>query len=124
MRVIKWNLPHAISALAGRMRARMVDENPSHRLGRDPEEVGPVLPFHRPLVDELEEGLVDERRRLQGVVRALLSHVAGRELPQLAMDLRHQPVERLLLAIAPLLQEPGDLGRGTVHFLKDTAPRS
>ena len=91
------------------MRARMIDEDPTHCLRRDPEEVGPVLPSHRPLVDELEEGLVDERRRLQGVVQALFSQVAGRELPQLTVDLRQQPVERLLLAIAPFLEEPCDL---------------
>jgi hypothetical protein len=98
--------------------ARVVNENPPHGLGRDPEEVRAVLPFHRPLIDELEEGLVDEGGGLQGVVRALLSEVAGREFPQLPVDLRHQPIERLLLPIAPLLQKPGDLGRGTVHFVR------
>src|SRR5688572_29986091 len=101
----------------------MVHQNTPHRLRRDAEEVGPILPFHRPLIDELDERLVDERRWLQGVVRALLSQVAGRQLPQLPIDLRNQAVERLLLAIAPLLKQAGNLGRRTFHPVRINLPR-
>ena len=57
--------------LLGRVGARMVDEDPSHGLSGDAEEVGAILPLHFPLIDELEERLVDEGCWLQRVVGAL-----------------------------------------------------
>ena len=109
-RVIERDGPLAGSALVGRMGARVIHENPAHRLGGDPEKMGPVLPADRTLIDQPDKGLVDERRRLQGVVGALAPQVAGRQPAQLGVDLRQEPVERVLPPIAPILQQPCDFG--------------
>jgi hypothetical protein len=86
------------------MRSGVVDKYPSHCLRGNAKEVCAILPFHRALVDELDERFIDERGRLQGVVGTFFPQVARRQFPQLAMDFGHQPVQGLLLAVAPFLQ--------------------
>ena len=44
----------------------MIDEQPPHHVRRDGEEVRAVLPPHAALVDQLQVGLVHERRRRAG----------------------------------------------------------
>jgi hypothetical protein len=74
--------------------------------------VGAVLPAHPPLVDELEERLVDQRRRLQRVALALAAEVPPGQQLQLAADERQQAVERRAVAIAPGDEQVRDLPRG------------
>ena len=100
----------ARTALPRRVCARVIDQNSPHCLRRNAEEMGPVLPPDRTLVNELQERLVDERGRLERVVRALAPQVAGRKPPQFGIHLRQQPLERVLTSVAPLLQQPCDLG--------------
>jgi hypothetical protein len=52
--------------------------------------VGAVLKLARPFGGEPHERFVDERRRLQGLPRALAAHVAGGDAAQLVIDERHQ----------------------------------
>ena len=85
-------------------------------LGRDGEEVGAVVPAHGARVDQAHVGLVDQRRRLQRVVRPLPPHVAPSQPMQLGLDERDQAIERRLLPVAPGQQQSGDVvGRGVGH---------
>jgi hypothetical protein len=89
--------------LGGLTRARVVDENPAHRLRRNPKEVTPVLPLDTTLIDELEIGLVHEGGRRNGVIRALSPQVRFRELFELAV----QDLDQLTLR-NPVALTPGD----------------
>ena len=71
---------------------RVVHQDPANGSRRNGEEVCPVLPFHPCLVDQLDVRLVNESRRLQGVVRPLGGETASREATQLVI---HQWVETL-----------------------------
>jgi len=83
----------------------MVDQDPAHGLRRDPEEVRAALPSNRPLIDELEKGLVDEGGGLQRVIDPLASHVACGQPPQLGVDDRKQLIARFVAPVAPLLKQ-------------------
>ena len=83
------------------MSAGVIDQDMAHRLRRDTEEMGAVLPFDLALVDEPEVCLADERRRLQWVAGRFAPHVAASHLPQAFIDHRHQVIERVAPAIAP-----------------------
>ena len=67
--------------------ARVLDQNPSHGLGRSGEEVAPIVP---PLwlidVDQAEICLVDERCGLQRLSGLLLDHFLSGQLPQFVVD--------------------------------------
>src|SRR5262249_36511670 len=89
--------------------ARMVDEDAAHRLSRDGEEVGAVLPVHAPVVDQAHVRLVDQRSGLQAVAGPLAFHVAVREAAKLVVHDRGQPGERALVAVAPGTQERTDV---------------
>jgi hypothetical protein len=90
--------------------ARMIHENAAHHPSRDGEEVGAVLPGDRFSVDQADIGFVDQGRCLQAVPHALPGHAAPRDLVQLAMDQRNQPLARSLVALSPFEQQCGDIG--------------
>ena len=92
-------------------RSRVIDQNAAHQLRGDPEKVRPILPLHVPLVDQLEVGLVHERGALERVIGALAREIPAGNRPELPVDERHQPFERLRAAILPLDQQLGDLRR-------------
>ncbi len=87
----------------------MVDQDPPHRLRGDREEVPAVLPLDSGLVDQPEVGLVDERGRLQRLVRPFAAELAPGDRAQLAVDPRHQALGRAVLAARPGLEQCGDL---------------
>ena len=60
-------------------------------------------------VDQPEIGLVDERRGLEAVARALSRHAAPRDAVKLPVDERNQPLEGALVAPPPFEKQPGDL---------------
>ena len=95
-------------------RAGVVDEDSAHHPSRDRKEVRAVVPGDVPSPSTSRTiRLVDERRRLEAVPRALAGHAAPRDLVQLAMDERNQALEGTLVALPPLEQQPGDV-RGMV----------
>jgi hypothetical protein len=55
--------------------------------------VSPVLPLHRVLLDQPEVGLVDERGRLERVVRPLNREIVASEAAQLRVHRRGHLVE-------------------------------
>lgn len=60
---------------------RGIDEDATYHLGGDAEEMRPVLPLYRSLIDELQEGFVHQCSRLERVIRTLAPQIAGGELP-------------------------------------------
>src|SRR5215207_6612199 len=90
--------------------ARVVEQDASHDLRGDGEEVRAVLPVHALLVDEPEVRLVDERRRLERVPRVLAPHEVARDAVQLSLDEREEAFERRPVAVAPCDEQPRDLG--------------
>lgn len=67
-----------------------------------------ALPLYLALVDEPHEGLVDERRGLEGVTLALTAQLAPGEQPQFVVDEWNDAGERAFIALAPSGQQVGD----------------
>jgi hypothetical protein len=61
--------------------------------------MGAALGVRRVLVDEPDVGFVDERRRLEGVIRPFPAQVAAGEPPQLLVDDRGKLVKGRLVAV-------------------------
>ena len=73
--------------------ACVIDENPSHHLCGDAEELSPVLPVYRLRIDESEISLMHERCCLQRVPASLAIQILLGESTQFVVDDRHQFVE-------------------------------
>ena len=68
-----------------------------------------VLPPHALRVSQPNEGLVDQRRWLKGVLAPLAGHIASSQPPKLGFDEREQVLERLRIAVAPGSKQVGYL---------------
>ncbi len=77
--------------------------------------MSPVLPFGALLSDEAEVGLVDEGGAFEGVLGALLQHLAAGDLAQLLVDERGEFVEGFAVAGGPAFEEAGDVFGCGVH---------
>ena len=89
------------------MLARMVNQNPPHQVCEDAEEVRPAPPRYRLVADQAQQGLVDERRRLKGVVAPFPSKIGAGATPEFAINQRHQVVARLQIPASPGPKQPG-----------------
>jgi len=72
--------------------ARVVGEQPAHHGGAGREEVRPVPPGHLLAARESQEGLVDERGRLQGVSRRTLPQVPSGEGAEVPVHVVHEAI--------------------------------
>jgi len=61
-------------------------------------------------IHQAEVGLIDQRSRLQAVIRALVGNVALGNPMELPVYERDQPLEGGLVALPPFLEQSGDLG--------------
>ena len=86
--------------LGSPLNACEVDEDATHDLCRNAEEMRAVLPLHLLPVDQAEIGLVDESGRLQYVPGTLAGHVGGGQPVELPFYERRQRVQRLVVAVA------------------------
>ncbi len=59
----------------------VIDQDPTHHLGRQREKVGAILPLNTMHVHQPQEGLVDQGGRLQGVAAAFARHIASNLQP-------------------------------------------
>jgi hypothetical protein len=71
--------------------------------------MGPILPSDFALVDKLEECLVNKSRNLKRMIGALPAKISGSETPQLGVHERRQFLECLLVSVAPVYEEPGNV---------------
>jgi hypothetical protein len=81
--------------------ARMIDQDAPHHVRGDAEEVGAVLPGNPVLTCEAHIGLVDERRRLQRVIKSLPTKIRRGLSSELAIDERDQIVTGSQVASTP-----------------------
>ena len=85
--------------------AGVVYQDMPHDLSRNREEMRSVLPLGAITLTKSQICFIDESRRLECVVHPFPPHVTTRQFPQLVMYKRHQGIERLLIAIAPVYQK-------------------
>jgi len=81
-----------------------INQDAPHQLRRHGEEVRAVLPPNPARIDQSQICFVDERRRLERVAGTFSGHVAMRQPMQLAVNQRHQSIQRLLIALIPRQQ--------------------
>jgi hypothetical protein len=98
------------AAFVGSAGAGGIDEHPPHEPRRHGQEVRPVLPVHLPDVHQPQIGLVHERRGLQALRGSLVAQTPARNLAQLVVHERHQPRQRVIVALAPGEEKRGDVG--------------
>ena len=101
----------ACATLFGQVAARVIYQQAAHDFSHCAEKVRAVLPVHLPLIHQLQINLVDQRRRLQRVIGALVFQAARRQPPQFIIDDGHQFIQRRRLAALPGKQELGDVVR-------------
>ena len=114
--VVDRDIRDASTALEPAVVAGVIHDDSPHQLRRDAEEMRAILPVNRPLPNELEIGLVDERRGLQRVIAPLARQVPRSQRVQFGVDKRDQPVERLRTAVLPLLKQARDIGSAALVF--------
>ena len=90
------------STLLAVLVASIIEQNPAHYLRRDAEEMGAILPLDLSLIDQTQVRFVDQRGRLQGMIRVLPPHVAVRQAMQFALNEGQEPFEGRLIAVAPI----------------------
>lgn len=74
-----------------------------------------VLPVDGIVVDELRVCLVDELRRAEGMVLALLPKLLASDVAQLVVDRGEHIVERASIAISGTGKQGSDIPRGVLR---------
>ena len=64
----------------------MIDEDPTHLLGGESQELSPPPPCHLAAIHELQVHIVDERGRLERVIGRLSPHERLGEVPKLVVN--------------------------------------
>ena len=96
------DLLRAAASLCVSMSPRVIDQDASHDLGGDCEEVRAIRPVHILLIDQSDVSFVYQGSRLKGVVFSLAAHVTAGEAVELVVDQRVQLVQSGLVPFAPL----------------------
>src|SRR5690606_16392008 len=107
--LIERHLHLAARALLRIAPARVVDQAAAHGLRGARQEVRATLELNASAVDELQVRTVHESGRIERVVAPLPHEVLMGRLPQLAVQRRKKPVERLPVPAAPLKEEMRDV---------------
>jgi hypothetical protein len=89
----------------------MVDQDLPHQIGRDSEEVRPVVGVRVSLVDKPQISFIDECRRLQSMSSSLPAEICGRKAAQFGVQERYQLIQRRSVAIAPGKEQTRRLAR-------------
>ena len=93
------------------MTTGVIDQDPAHDLRRDTKEMRSILPIDLALVDEPDVRLMNEGRRLQGVVGPLAPKLARGNAAKLRIDEWQQLVERSPVAATPIAEQRRDVAR-------------
>jgi hypothetical protein len=86
------------TALGGLVGAGVVDQDAANDARGQGEKVKPVLPVAVALIDQADIGLVNDRRRLQGVIAPLPAHVMGGEPAHVVVYRGHEGIDAFALA--------------------------
>jgi hypothetical protein len=84
----------------------MVNQYAPHHLGRNCEEMGPILPLHALVVHQAHVGFVYQGGGLERVPWALALHVVVSQAAKLFINDWGKALERCLVAIAPGAEQP------------------
>ena len=94
----------------------MVNQNVSHRTRRHREKMGAILKILFLSVGEFQIRFMNQGGRLQSVSRRLAVHITLRHPAQLVINERHQLLESVLVALAPIHEQARNLvGTGIHH---------
>lgn len=70
--------------------------------------MGSILPVHALIVDQARVAFVNQRGRLEAMASALTPHVTIRQAMKFVVDRGSQPLERILIPVAPCTEERAD----------------
>ena len=98
----------AAAAFRRATRARVIDEHLSHDTRHEREKVRAIGESRLAVFEELDEGLVDQRRGLKRMRGRLAPHVRPRDAAQLAVQKRQQLLESGLLSLTQSVEETCD----------------
>ena len=98
------------AALSGLARARVIDEQPAHDARGHGHELRAIANARLSQARELEVRLVDERRRVEGVVAPFLAPAPVSHLAKPLVDDGHERLERRGIAVLPAAQQIRELG--------------
>ena len=93
--------------------ARVLHEDPPHRLRGHGEKMRAILPFHPLPADEPQVGLVDDGGGLKRVAWSFPPEIPLGHSMQLAVDEGDQPVQGAPVPLPPGEEQPGDLAGGS-----------
>ncbi len=86
---------------------RVIDQYATHGLRGGAVEVDAIVEMSLAGAGQAEIGFVNERGRLERVILALAKHIVIGQLPQLAVDERHELLERVRVALVPSSEREG-----------------
>jgi len=112
--VVHLDAMEAACAPLGIVLTGVVDEDLTHDVGGETDEVGAGVPVNV-FADEAEAGFVDEGGGLESVVGALAAHVGLGEAMELRVDEREELVGGGGVAVVHSLEELGDFSRVGIH---------
>jgi hypothetical protein len=81
--------------------ACVLHENATNEMGRDSEEMRPILPLDAALIDELKIGIVRQSRGLKRVTWSLPAQVMVGDPAQLSVDFAKQLLSGVLIPLTP-----------------------
>ena len=111
--LFEWDGLPSAPAFGRLTRPGMIYEHMPHGLGSHTVELSPILPWFAGVTRQLQIGLVDESRRLQGVIGVLPLHVPARQLVQLRVNHGHELLERGRI---PVSESPEYITRPALQF--------
>ena len=100
-RVAQRHPPKAAATLDVPLAARVIDQDVPHERRGEGEEVRAIPQADAATPHEAHIRLIDERCGLERVTRRLAPHMPPRQLTQIPVDQRHQPLERGLISLSP-----------------------
>lgn len=103
----KGHLDSATAPLSRRSTSSIVDEDPPHGLGAEGQKLGPTVPDPALDVSQLQVGFVDEGRCIHRMTVGPVE-VMVRDTTEVVVHEFHEPVERLVITVAPTTSEAGD----------------
>jgi hypothetical protein len=97
-----------IATFEGVVRTRVIDEDETHQPGGNPEEMRPALPSGRlRLADEAKPRLVDQGRKLQGLVGTASPQIGVGQRVEFPMNLGCEFFECCSIPVTRLFQHGG-----------------
>lgn len=106
------DLLRAAASLRVSVSPRVIDQNASHDLRRDREEVRAIRPVHILLINQPDIGFIYQGSSLKCVVFSLAAHVTAGEAMELVVHQRVQLVQSGLVPFTPLSEQFSNLMSG------------